>query len=183
MKANAYWHTREYVFAAMVSAALLVVASVIIPFTLPLRIPGLTNAINGFFASFFVVIGLVRLRRPGSLLLITGIYSLICLVISPVIFGFVIIGGLLGEIVCSLVFRGYHGSTAPVCGAVLYEMGMFPAAMAISFFFLPERYGAIAPWVFVVAELAILTTALAGGLLGLKVARELARAGKLNLEG
>jgi len=183
MTAKAYWHTREYVFAAMVSAALLVVASVIIPFTLPLRIPGLTNAVNGLFSAFFVVIGLVRLRRPGSLLLITGIYAMICLVISPVIFGFVITGGLLGEIVCSLVFRGYHGSIAPVCGAVVYEMGMFPAAMAISFFFLPERYGAIAPWVFVLAELAILATALTGGLLGLKVARELARAGKLNLEG
>jgi hypothetical protein len=89
---NSYWTTREYVFAAMVSAALLAVASVIIPFTLPLRIPGLTNAVNGLFGSFFLVIGLVRLRRPGSLILITGIYSLICLVISPIIFGFVLTG-------------------------------------------------------------------------------------------
>jgi len=183
MKPKAYWQTREYVFAAMVSAALLVVASVIIPFTLPLRIPGLTNAVTGLFSAFFIVIGLVRLRRPGSLLLITGIYALICLMISPVIFGFVITGGLVGEIVCSTIFRGYRGNIAPVCGAVLYEMGMFPAAMAISFFFLPERYGAIAPWVFLVAELAIFATAVTGGLLGLKVARELARAGKLNLEG
>ncbi len=37
----------------MISAALLVVASIVIPFTLPLRIPGLANAVNGLFGSFF----------------------------------------------------------------------------------------------------------------------------------
>jgi hypothetical protein len=74
---STYWTTREYVFAAMTSVALLVVASIVIPFTLPLRIPGLANAVNGLFGSFFLVIGLIRLRKPGSLLLITGVYSLI----------------------------------------------------------------------------------------------------------
>ncbi|MGQ9671131.1 MAG: hypothetical protein ACUVWY_13365, partial [Desulfosoma sp.] len=81
-----------------------------------------------------------------------------------------------------LVFRGYRGKMAPVCGAVLYEMGMFPAAMALSFFFLPERYKDIASWIFVVAELAILTTSSIGALAGLEVAKELSRAGKLQLE-
>ncbi|MFP4475679.1 MAG: hypothetical protein ACLFOY_08955 [Desulfatibacillaceae bacterium] len=180
--ARGYWQTREYVFAAMISAALLVVASVVIPFTLPLRIPGLANAVNGLFGSFFVVIGLARLRKPGALLLITGIYALICLMISPLIFGFILFGGVFGEIVCTLVFRGYRGTVAPVVGALLYEMGMFPAAMLLSVFFLPERYTEIAWWVFLVAEAAIFTTSLAGALLGIKVARELARAGKLRLE-
>ena len=169
MKAS-YWTTREYVFAAMTSAALLVVASVVIPFTLPLRIPGLANAVNGLFGSFFLVIGLIRLRKPGSLLLITGVYSLVCLSVSPVVAGFILTGGVFGEVICTLVFRGYPGKLAPVCGAILYEMGMFPAAMALSFFFLPERYKDIAPWIFVVAELAIFITCTIGALAGIKVA-------------
>lgn len=177
-----YWTTREYVFAGMIALALLLVASVVIPMTLPLRIPGLSNTINGFFASIFVVIGLARLQKRGSLLLITGIYSLICLVAaSPVVFGFVLGGGLVSEIVCSLIFRGYRGRLAPIVGAVLYEMSMFPFAMILSFFFLPERYGKVAPWVFVVAEAAIFVSSLAGSLIGLKIVTELARAGKLDL--
>ena len=179
---STYWTTHEYVFAAMTSVALLVVASIVIPFTLPLRIPGLTNAVNGLFGSFFLVIGLIRLRKPGALLLITGVYSLICLSVSPVISGFVLTGGVFGELICTLVFRGYRGKLSPVCGAVLYEMGMFPAAMALSFFFLPERYKEIAPWLFGVAELAIIITSTTGALVGLKVAKELSRAGKLQLE-
>jgi len=181
---TAYWTTREYVFASMTALALFVVASVIMPMTLPLRIPGLTNSINAFFASIFIVIGLARLQKPGSLLLITGIYSLICLVAaSPVVFGFVLLGGAFSEGLCSLIFRGYRGTRAPVVAAVIYEMAMFPFAMALSFFFLPERYGKIAPWIFVGAEAAIFLTALAGGLIGLKMTKELARAGKLQLEG
>jgi len=179
---STYWTTREYVFAAMTAVALLVVASIVIPFTLPLRIPGLANAVNGLFGSFFVVIGLVRLRKPGSLLLITGIYSLICLSVSPVVFGFVLTGGIFGELICTLLFRGYRGVVAALCGAVLYEMGMFPAAMVLSFFFLPDRYKDMAPWIFVVAELAILITSTAGALAGIKVAKELSKAGKLQLE-
>lgn len=179
-----YWTTREYVFAGMIALALLLVASVVIPMTLPLRIPGLSNTINGFFASIFVVIGLTRLQKRGSLLLITGIYSLICLVAaSPVVFGFVLGGGLVSELICSLLFGGYRGRLAPVAGAVLYEMSMFPFAMILSFFFLPERYGKVAPWVFLAAETAIFATSLAGSLIGLKIAKELARAGKLNLAG
>ncbi|MEJ5300545.1 MAG: hypothetical protein WHS38_06105 [Thermodesulforhabdaceae bacterium] len=177
-----YWTTREYVFAAMIAVALLLVASIVIPFTLPLRIPGLANAVNGLFGSFFVVIGLVRLRKRGALILITGIYSLICLSVSPVVFGFVLFGGLFGELICSLFFGGYKGKLAPVAGAVLYEMGMFPAAMVLSFFFLPERYKDVAPWVFIVAEGAIFITSTLGALAGLRVAQELARAGKLRLE-
>lgn len=181
MKKNK-WTTNDYVFAAMISVALLVTASIIIPFTLPLNIPGLANAVNGLFGSFFIVIGLIRLKKPGSLLLITGIYSIICLSVSPVVFGFILIGGIVSELFCSLVFRGYHGKLAPVCGAVLLKMAMFPASMALSFFFLPERYKSVAPAIFILAELAIFTTATIGSLAGLKVAKELARAGKLQIE-
>jgi hypothetical protein len=177
-----YFTTREYVFAAMIACGLLLTASVIIPLTLPLRIPGLANAATAPFSSFFLVVGLMRLRKPGSLLLITGIYALICLAISPLIFGFIMVGGLLGEAVCSMVFKGYRGKVAPVVGAVLYEVGMFPAAMVLSLFFIPERYTNMALWVWFAAESAIVATSLMGALCGLKVARELAHAGKLQLE-
>ncbi|MGQ9671444.1 MAG: hypothetical protein ACUVWY_14985, partial [Desulfosoma sp.] len=106
---STYWTTREYVFASMISVALFVVASIVIPFTLPLRIPGLANAVNGLFGSFFLVIGLIRLRKPGSLLLITGIHSLICLSVSPVVFGFVMTRGVFCVMIFRVVFRGVGG--------------------------------------------------------------------------
>ncbi|MCU0587920.1 MAG: hypothetical protein MUF52_07165 [Syntrophobacteraceae bacterium] len=177
-----YFSTRDYVFAALMACGLLLVGSIIVPMTLPLRIPGLTNAATAPFSSFFLVIGLMRLRKPGSLLLIAGIYGLVCLAISPVIFGFVLAGGVFGEVICTLAFRGYAGKIAPVMGAVLYEVGMFPAAMILSLFFIPERYTQPAVWIWIVAEIAIVATSLAGALCGLKVAKELARAGKLQLE-
>ncbi|MFZ2087842.1 MAG: hypothetical protein WAU47_04640 [Desulfobaccales bacterium] len=177
-----YFTTREYVFAALLAGALLAVSSIIIPLTLPLRIPGLANAVNAPFASFFLVIGLARLRKPGSLLLILGIYALICLMIHPVIFFFIMTGAMVAEIVCWLIFRGFRTPKAQVTGVILYELASFPAAMLFSLWLMPARALKPALWVFIVAEAAIFITALLGALAGLKVARELARAGKLHIE-
>lgn len=178
-----YFTTREYVFAALLAGALLVTSSIIIPLTLPLRIPGLANAVNAPFASFFLVIGLARLRKPGSLLLMLGIYALICLMIHPVIFSFIMTGTVVAEIVAWLFFRGFVTPKAQVAGAVVYEMASFPAAMLFSLLFMPARALQPAVWVFIVAEAAIIATSLIGSLAGLKVVRELARAGKLQIEG
>ncbi len=174
--------TREYVFAALLAGALLATSSIIIPLTLPLRIPGLANTANAPFAAFFLVIGLARLRKPGSLLLINGIYALICLMIHPIIFSFIMAGTLFSELVSWLIFRGFRSGPAQVSGAVFYEVGSFPAAMLFSLFFMPQRAMKPALWVFCVAEIAIIVASLVGGLAGLKVARELARAGKLQIE-
>jgi|UniRef100_A0A7C5AMJ2 energy-coupling factor transport system substrate-specific component len=177
-----YFSTREYVLAALLAGALLVTASIVIPLTLPLRIPGLANAVNAPFASFFLVIGLARLRKPGSLLLILGLYATVCLLIHPVIFSFIMAGALVAEGVCWLLFRGFATPRSQVSGVVLYEVTSFPAAMLFSLWLLPARALKPAWYVFLVAEAAIVVTSLAGCLLGLKVARELARAGKLALE-
>lgn len=179
---TAYFSTRDYVFAAATACAFLLVSSVIIPFTLPLRIPGLANAAVAPFSSFFLVIALLRIGKPGALLLITGLYALLCLAISPVIFGFVLTGGLTAELVCTAVFRGYRRVAAAVVGAVVYAMAMFPAALYFSFLLTPARFHRPALWVGAAAETAIGLAALAGGLAGARVARELSRAGKLRLE-
>ncbi|MFP4417663.1 MAG: hypothetical protein ACLFSB_10370 [Chitinispirillaceae bacterium] len=182
MSQKAYWSTREYVFAAITVVVLFVVSSIIIPFTLPLRIPGLANVVVALFSNCFIVIALLRLKRPGSLLLVKGIYGSICLLISPVITGFVLAGTIVGEAVGSLVFKGYGKAVSAVAAAVIYQMVAFPAAMFISFKFTPERYHTIVWWVWIVAEVAIFTTALISSLIGVRIARELARAGKLDLE-
>ena len=177
-----YWTTREYVFAAIIVVGLMLAAKIIIPLTMPLRIPGLANTIYAPFSALVLTIGLIRLKKPGSLLLIVGIYALISLSISLIITGFLLVGGIAGELAGTFVFRGYRGRIAPVVSTVLFEMGMFPGALIMTFFFFPERYTAIGLWILLAAEAAILVTSLVGCFLGLKIAGELARAGKLSLE-
>jgi len=182
MKDEPYFSTREYVFAAMMAAGKLVTSSILVPLTLGLRIPGLTNVIIGPFASFFLVLGLIRLRKPGSLLLITGLYSLTCLPIHLLIFLFVITGGVFAELVCTTVFRGYETRLAQGAGAVLYQMAIWPAAMFFSYLLMPETFKAFPIWVWPVAEIAIAISALVGTLVAFRVAKELVKAGKLRVE-
>jgi len=179
---SSYFSTREYVFAAMIACAQLVVASIIIPLTLPLRIPGLANTANAPFLSFLLVLGLMRLRKPGSLLLIGSIHALIDLAISPIIFFFVLSSAIFAEAVCTVLFRGYRSAQAQVAGAMLHQVAMFPAAMLFSFFLTPERFVKPVAWVWCVAIAVIALASLAGSLGGLKVGKELGRAGKLQVE-
>lgn len=182
-----YFTTREYVFAAMMAAAHLVTSSIVIPLTLPLRIPGLPGAANAPLACFILALGLVRLRKPGSLLLINGLYAAVCALISPVITTFVLLSAVVAELVCTVVFRGYRSRLAVFVGCVVQQMVMFPASLVGLLLFgasadLARALQSYLWWVVILAEAAIFVTASVGTLAGLKVAKELAAAGKLHVE-
>lgn len=177
-----YFETRDYVFAAMIAGIYLVLSSLLVPVTLPLRIPGLTNAVNAPVFSFLLVVGLTRIRKPGAHLLIAGIYGTICLLISPVIFGFVLISAVVAELVSSLIFRGYRSKWARLTVCIIHHQVSMYAALGITFFFTPERYQAHLWWVWAIASLAVLFTSFIGWLVGEKATKELIRAGKIPVE-
>lgn len=180
---NTYFKTRDFVFAALIAAGMFVVSGITIPMTLHVPIPGLANVVFAPFCAFLLVLGLARLRKPGALFLIALINGLVSLPISPVIFSFVVAGGLFADGVSSLIFRGYRTRAAQITGAVLFQLGIFPAAKFFSHFYMPEKYQAIAAHIMLLAEGAILIVGLAGAWGGVKVVQELARAGKMPAEG
>lgn len=178
--------TRDYVFAALVALGQFIASAITIPLTFPLTIFGANVIVYAPFAAFFLVIGLLRLRKPGSVLLISTIYALIGLFISPVIFFFVFSSALLTEGACSLIFRGYDSTTSRVTAALLHYSLMLPASMIFSLWLMPadyvrEHFGAgIAAWA--IAELLVVAGVLAGALAGTAVGRELVKAGRLRVE-
>jgi len=178
--------TRDYVFAALVALGQFVASSVTIPLTFPLTIFGANVILYAPFAAFFLVIGLLRLRKPGSVLLISTIYALIGLFISPVIFFFVFSSALLTEGCCSLIFRGYDSAAARITAAMLHYSLMLPASMVFSLWLMPadyvrEHFGVgVAAWL--VAELLVIAGVLVGGWAGAAVGRELVKAGRLRVE-
>ena len=151
------------VFAALIAAGMFFVSGITIPMTLHVPIPGLANVVFAPFCAFLLVLGLARLRKPGALLLIALINGLVSLPISPVIFSFVVVGGFFADAVSSLLFRGYRTRAAQVTGAVLFQLGIFPAAKFFSHFYTPERYQAIAAHIMLLAEGAILDDFEGGG--------------------
>ncbi len=182
---RAYFSTRELVFAALTVVAMQIWTIPAIALTLPseltLGVMGLSNMAVAPVCSFLMAIALVRLRKPGSVLLITGLYAAAAAMGPGVYISlFILMGGVFAEVVCTLVFRGYHRWEAVVAGPTLYHVGMFPSTLVLrSVGLLNDPLGVTAPWAYAVAVLGITIAALVGSLLGLKVAQELVRAGKL----
>jgi len=182
----AYFSVREYVFAALMAGGQFVCSSLTIPLTFALAMFGVNVIVYAPFGAFFLVLGLIRLRKPGSLALMGLLYALIGLIIAPVIFCFVISSALLAEAVCTVVFRGYGTRVAQLTGAVLHYSLMLPASLVFSLWLMPRDYmtahfqAGVVAWL--VAEGLIVIGSIAGGLLAMLVARELKRAGKLRTE-
>jgi hypothetical protein len=182
---RAYFSTRELVFAALTVVAMQIWTIPAIALTLPsemsLGVMGLSNMAVAPVCSLLMAIALVRLRKPGSVLLITGLYGAAAMM-GPGLYItlFILMGGVFSEVVCTLAFRGYYRSAAVVAGPTLYHVGMFPATLFLrAVGLLNNPLGTAAPWAYAVALAGITIAALAGSLLGLKVAQELVRAGKL----
>lgn len=182
---RAYFSTRELVFAALTVVAMQIWTIPAIALTLPselsLGVMGLSNMAVAPVCSFLMAIALVRLRKPGSVLLITGLYAAAA-AMGPGIYIslFILMGGVFSEVVCTLAFRGYYRPAAVVAGPTLYHVGMFPSTLFLrAVGLLNNPLGKPAPWAYAVAVVGIAIAALIGSLLGLKVAQELVRAGKL----
>jgi hypothetical protein len=185
---KAYFSVRELVFAALTVVGMQVwtipAIAVSLPWEISVGLLGLSNMAVAPVCSFLLAVALVRIRKPGAVLLVTGLYALAAL-LGPGIYvaTFIFMGGLFAEIVCSVLFRGYRTGPAQVAGPVLYHLGMFPAVLLLRYVgVLQNPYPNAEVWAYPIALLGIATLSALGAVLGVKVARELVRAGKLRTD-
>jgi hypothetical protein len=185
-----YFSVRELVFAAITVVGMQVwtipAIAVSLPWELSSGVLGLSNMAVAPVCSFLLAVALVRIRKPGAVLLITGIYALAAMMGPGVYVAcFILMGGLISELVCSAVFRGYRTAAAQVAGPVLYHLGMFPSVIflrSIGVLSSNTPLGAYPWWAYLVAAVGITVASAAGAVLGVRVARELVKAGKLRAD-
>jgi hypothetical protein len=166
----------------MLAACCLVCSSLLIKPLMALKIPGLTHLVMAPISAFFFVLGMSRTEKPGTVVVIAAIQSLLYVMISPMIPLFVMAGAIGAELVTYAIFRGVRRPTAKLFNATLYSMISFPVGLGVGLTFAPKMFAWFRElgWpVGVGIELSLLLLGLAGGGLGLKVAAELRRAGKL----
>lgn len=171
---------RDYAFAALIVAALLVVNGAVVPLTLGIQIPGIRNAASAPLASLLLAVALVRLQRRGAVLLVLAPLALLYLAIHPVITAFVLLGALCTEILCGLPLRGYRSTPAWLLAPMIYQLCSFAAGSALATFLLPAQFYRGAAWyLWAGMTAAIIALSLAGAGIGIRLARELIRAGRL----
>lgn len=172
---------KDVVFLAIMSAVALATCAVM-PLVISLQplIFGISQLVTALQIGVFFAIGLYKVRKPGSLLIMALMMGLIQLMMSPPMF----LSSVLIELIVLLLFRGYEKDAAVFVAAMLHT------PLSLPFNYLYNRLvkgtdsplAAVAdraPLAAVGMTLAVVAVSALGALIGIKIARELKKSGVL----
>jgi hypothetical protein len=178
---------KDIVFLAIITACTLVTGA-IMPLLVNVPVFGIIQLGLGLQFSVFPVIGMMKVRKPGALLLQSLFISVFLVFMFPPMV-FIIACALIAELVVLLFFRGYKKDLACVAAGTLYMPLTIPFLFlyynafytvtgsekaAVSMFIGGNNAGYI-----IGISIAVLALCFVGSLIGMVVAKELRKAGKL----
>ena len=176
---------KDVVFLAMMAAAMLVTGA-IMPLVGQIPLFGAIQLGIGLQFSVFPAIGIMKVRKPGSLLLISLFCGVMLVFMNAIMFFCMILCALVAETIALLVFRSYNNNGATLLACTVY----FP--LTLPFLYVWYRFiytwtgeegravsaflGA-SPLVAIAISAAVLALCFAGALIGVVVSKELKRSG------
>ena len=174
---------KEIVFLAIVSAVALVTCAVM-PLVASLQtvVFGIAQLVTRLQISVFFTIGLMKVRKVGSLLLMAVLTGLFQLMMAPPMFFSNIIIGVILELLVLLIFRGFRSDQAVFFAVLLYNPLSLPFNVLYNYLFGREAMVAVAtktPWLTVLMTLAVFAVSALGYLIGSKISKELQKSGAL----
>lgn len=178
---------KDIVFLAIITACTLVTGAVM-PLLVNIPLFGIVQLGLGLQFSVFPVIGMMKVRKPGALLLQSIFISVFLIFMFPPM-ALITVCALIAEAVVLLFFRGYRSDWACVVAGTLYMPLMLPlmwlyyntfytvtgSEKAATSLFL----GGANPVVAVGISVAAVALCFAGSVIGMLIARELKKAGVL----
>lgn len=176
---------KDVVFLAIMSAVALTTCAVM-PLVISLQplIFGISQLVTALQIGVFFAIGLYKVRKPGSLLIMALMMGLIQLMMSPPMFLSSVLNGILIELIVLLLFRGYERDAAVFVAAMLHT----PLSLPFNYLYNRLVKGADSPLAAVADRaplaavgmtLAVVAVSALGALIGIKIAKELKKSGVL----
>ncbi|MDO5100210.1 MAG: MptD family putative ECF transporter S component [Eubacteriales bacterium] len=172
---------KDIVFIAIFSAALLMISGLIMPLVMFTQLFALRQFFSAPFFALFGVIALVKVKKPGTLLLMGVFTGMVLLFMSPIMFYNNVIGAALAELI-GLLAGGYLKKRAVILAAGLYIALTLPITLVVTAWLkgisFADQWGT-SPLVPLLC-VGTVVLGLIGAGLGWKLATELQKAGKLS---
>ena len=167
------FQVKDFVFLAVLSAAMTLCGGITMPLVMHTTVFGLRNMAAAPIYSIFVAIGLMKVRKPGALTII-GLFS-----------GNNFISAIIAELVMLLIFRGYEKKSSVFVTTGIYMPLSLPISVLFSLWLNGQSYEQLKanPTVSVLTSLGTVALAFLGSAIGMKIANELQKAGKLKPYG
>lgn len=178
---------RDIVFLAIITCCTLVTGA-IMPLLVNVPLFGIIQLGLGIQFSLFPVIGMMKVRKPFALLLQSVFISIFLVFMFPPMV-LIIVCALVAEALTLLIFRGYNSDWACVFAGTLYMPLTLPLLyMYYNVFYTVsgEEKAAVSMFIgggnvglIIGITIAVIAVCFVGSLVGMIIARELKKAGKL----
>lgn len=179
------FQVKDFVFLAVLSAAMTLCGGITMPLVMHTTVFGLRNMAAAPIYSIFVAIGLMKVRKPGALTII-GLFSGAPLIFfSTVMFFNNFVSAIIAELIMLLIFRGYQKKVSVFVTTGIYMPFSLPISVLFSLWLNGQSYAQLAanPKISVLTSIGTITLAFLGAAIGMKIAAELQKAGKLKPYG
>ncbi|MDO4362945.1 MAG: hypothetical protein Q4C99_00320 [Clostridia bacterium] len=179
------FEVKDFVFLAVLSAAMTLCGGITMPLVMHTTVFGLRNMAAAPIYSIFVAIGLMKVRKPGALTII-GLFSGAPLIFfSTVMFFNNFISAIIAELIMLLIFRGYSKKSSVFVTTGIYMPISLPVSVLFSIWLNGQSYEQFIakPTVSVLTSIGTIILAFVGSAIGMKIAAELQKAGKLKPYG
>ena len=179
------FQVKDFVFLAVLSAAMTLCGGITMPLVMHTTVFGLRNMAAAPIYSIFVAIGLMKVRKPGALTII-GLFSGAPLIFfSTVMFFNNFVSAIIAELIMLLIFRGYQKKVSVFVTTGLYMPFSLPISVLFSLWLNGQSYSQLTanPKISVLTSIGTIILAFLGAAIGMKIAAELQKAGKLKPYG
>ena len=179
------FQVKDFVFLAVLSAAMTLCGGITMPLVMHTTVFGLRNMAAAPIYSIFVAIGLMKVRKPGALTII-GLFSGAPLIFfSTVMFFNNFVSAIIAELIMLLIFRGYQKKVSVFVTTGIYMPFSLPISVLFSFWLYGRGYAQLTanPKISVLTSIGTIILAFLGAAIGMKIAAELQKAGKLKPYG
>lgn len=179
------FQVKDFVFLAVLSAAMTLCGGITMPLVMHTTVFGLRNMAAAPIYSIFVAIGLMKVRKPGALTII-GLFSGAPLIFfSTVMFFNNFISAIIAELIMLLFFRGYQKKISVFVTTGIYMPFSLPISVLFSLWLNGQSYAQLTanPKISVLTSIGTIALAFLGAAIGMKIAAELQKAGKLKPYG
>lgn len=179
------FQVKDFVFLAVLSAAMTLCGGITMPLVMHTTVFGLRNMAAAPIYSIFVAIGLMKVRKPGALTII-GLFSGAPLIFfSTVMFFNNFVSAIIAELIMLLIFRGYQKKVSVFVTTGIYMPFSLPISVLFSLWLNGQSYDQLTanPKISVLTSIGTIALAFLGSAIGMKIAAELQKAGKLKPYG
>ncbi len=179
------FQVKDFVFLAVLSAAMTLCGGITMPLVMHTTLFGLRNMAAAPIYSIFIAIGLMKVRKPGALTII-GLFSGAPLVFfSTVMFFNNFVSAVIAELIMLLIFKGYKKKSAVFVTTGIYMPLSLPVSVLFSIWLNGQSYEQLTakPVISVLTSIGTIALAFLGSAIGMKIANELQKAGKLKPYG